>query len=822
MLKKAFAFVFVGFFILSSFGFAFGVSNVSFWDTWRGENNRSCYIKTDDYPKPTLSVDWNIPVGNNFCVYPVVWNNKVFVGNSKNFYAFDISTGSIIWKYESEFTTTHTPMISDGNVLLTEKNSGRWNIISLDGKTGKRNKKTQMLAEPTFMLSNDGDIYYSIQREEEEGRYSIYFKEGESGWSKRLPGEYTFDCLDNGVLFIRNAFYQKNNQYPPGNIYALDDADGDVLWTLEPEEGEAFDGHIIADNGMMFVGSKMSDENSRILAIDVDSGEMVWEYVSQSGISKCKALSGKKLLIANSTDGLACLDVDSGSLLWATTDTEMSDCVVAVTDEIVFACYTDSNLAQSTNNSMKSKLISLDIDDGDILSDKDFPHVAQSVVLDKDRLFISTTEGYLHCYKRKIALVGIIVKPTELMVMQGGKFQFDVINYDIREKEIPNLDIRWEVDPPGLGTIDKTGLFTAGDGRNTRGLVRAIHGDIFGVSSITICPEPELVTDKIDFGLKSPNDNDSIAIMFNVDWFCEGKIEVGNFPDWLDIGHPAINPETEELESVVGLNLENVKPGFYSGIVEYVWDNGVLELEVLVEIVGDDSEIITLSEDDLEFADIKSWETSELKSTFGIISTSKNPIGCSIKSDASWLSFYPVYGKVDKYQEIAVTCDTSKIRPGEKLDAVVTVTPDAGKPIELRVTANKLLNTTIVLQIDSPMALVDGDSVTLDVPPQIVSGRTMVPIRIISENLGAGVLWDGTEKKITINLINPSGNQTSVEMWVNKNTARVNGKEINLDAPPTVIDSRTLVPVRFITEAFGANVSWNQDDRTVTIVYSPS
>jgi hypothetical protein len=58
----------------------------------------------------------------------------------------------------------------------------------------------------------------------------------------------------------------------------------------------------------------------------------------------------------------------------------------------------------------------------------------------------------------------------------------------------------------------------------------------------------------------------------------------------------------------------------------------------------------------------------------------------------------------------------------------------------------------IKLQIGNKIAYVDGNELTLDVPPQIINGRTMVPVRFISEGLGAEVGWDGATKTVTITM----------------------------------------------------------------------
>ena len=108
--------------------------------------------------------------------------------------------------------------------------------------------------------------------------------------------------------------------------------------------------------------------------------------------------------------------------------------------------------------------------------------------------------------------------------------------------------------------------------------------------------------------------------------------------------------------------------------------------------------------------------------------------------------------------------------------------------------------------------IIDGDKLSFDVPPQIINGRTMVPLRAIFEYFGSDVEWNSYSKSIT----SKAGN-ISIYMQVNNTTATVNSVKTTLDSPPVIIDGRTMVPLRFIAEAFSADVKWNGDTRTATI-----
>mgnify|MGYP004702305913 CR=1 FL=1 len=122
--------------------------------------------------------------------------------------------------------------------------------------------------------------------------------------------------------------------------------------------------------------------------------------------------------------------------------------------------------------------------------------------------------------------------------------------------------------------------------------------------------------------------------------------------------------------------------------------------------------------------------------------------------------------------------------------------------------------TVIQLTIGKNIAMIDGIPVPLDVPPIILNGRTMVPIRFISEAFGAEVQWDSETRTVRIYF---EKTFTRVTLQINNTIARINDKIVTLDAPPTIINGRTMVPIRFISEAFGATVDWDNATRTVTI-----
>ncbi|MBQ8392121.1 MAG: DUF2334 domain-containing protein [Clostridia bacterium] len=134
------------------------------------------------------------------------------------------------------------------------------------------------------------------------------------------------------------------------------------------------------------------------------------------------------------------------------------------------------------------------------------------------------------------------------------------------------------------------------------------------------------------------------------------------------------------------------------------------------------------------------------------------------------------------------------------------------KAVALMLALLMLFSLTAIANSGEISVFVNGSKLSFDVPPQIVNGRTMVPLRAIFESLGATVEWFEATRSVKAAL----GDKT-VNLTIDSSTMYLNESAITLDAPAFVTDGRTLVPARAISEAFGATVGWNGETRTVTI-----
>jgi len=121
-------------------------------------------------------------------------------------------------------------------------------------------------------------------------------------------------------------------------------------------------------------------------------------------------------------------------------------------------------------------------------------------------------------------------------------------------------------------------------------------------------------------------------------------------------------------------------------------------------------------------------------------------------------------------------------------------------------------DTLITLQIGQKTAYLNQKKITLEEAPFIRSNRTYVPLRFVAEAFQINVDWLPAEQKITL-----KENSTLVELWINRSTIRINGRDQKIDAVPVLVKNRTFVPIRFVAEALEAYVVWESKTQTVII-----
>lgn len=113
------------------------------------------------------------------------------------------------------------------------------------------------------------------------------------------------------------------------------------------------------------------------------------------------------------------------------------------------------------------------------------------------------------------------------------------------------------------------------------------------------------------------------------------------------------------------------------------------------------------------------------------------------------------------------------------------------------VAANAALGANITVYLN-------GQSQTYNPAPVIQKGTTIVPMRAIFEQLGANIDWNGQTRTVTA-----TKDDIIISLTIGETVAYVNGRQVALAIPSQTINGRTMVPLRFVSEALGATVKWD-------------
>lgn len=108
---------------------------------------------------------------------------------------------------------------------------------------------------------------------------------------------------------------------------------------------------------------------------------------------------------------------------------------------------------------------------------------------------------------------------------------------------------------------------------------------------------------------------------------------------------------------------------------------------------------------------------------------------------------------------------------------------------------------------------INGQNVYGDASPIVVNDRTLVPVRLVSENLGLAVNWDQATQEVTL-----SKEGTEIKFIIGSKSYQKNGVEVAMDIAPQVYKERTYLPIRVIGECLDKKVDWDQSTKTVLIM----
>lgn len=209
---------------------------------------------------------------------------------------------------------------------------------------------------------------------------------------------------------------------------------------------------------------------------------------------------------------------------------------------------------------------------------------------------------------------------------------------------------------------------------------------------------------------------------------------------------------------------------------------------------GDEVQIISRTADWLEIS--SKIGDGFVHSSYIQVHTANKPTNITDKSDAS-----------NQSNASAATKQTEATK-----DAKGSGTANASNTPIATNTSNKTSASTASSSLKDISVYVNGQLLKLPIAPPVIDGRVLVPFRGIGENLGIDVKWLNDTRQVVA-----TDSSTKVVLTIDNKKVTVNNNTLTLDAAPTIVQTSTVIPLRFFAESYGADVQWLEKERKVII-----
>lgn len=373
----------------------------------------------------------------------------------------------------------------------------------------------------------------------------------------------------------------------------------------------------------------------------------------------------------------------------------------------------------------------------------------------------------------------LTVSPTSLVISPGEKVQLKVTATSTKgeRRTIPVSSLMWEVH--GLtGTVDPSGLFTyQGDAGFKKGFV-VVRYDEYSVAVPIVSADQKKL---IDF--ESSNDYTFESNMPEV---------TGSFTAQSDSSHTSpskVGIMNYSFANGTGTKVAYIRfgsegfnvPGKPIGIkLDVRGDQGLHWLRAeLIDTAGNVHRVNLA--DSINWS---GWKTVEA-------SLQDLNIAYPFKLSRIYLANME-QGQDERAFEGSIAFDNISFKYGEE---------------------NRLPETAKVqISIGKKDMIADGVPSKLQLAPTIIQNTTYVPVRDLSEILGARVLYSAPTRRVSV-----SKNTTWIDLWQNDQQMIVNGKSISLATPVKNVKGVTMVPLRVVSETFGLNVQWDAKTKSITL-----
>jgi hypothetical protein len=341
-------------------------------------------------------------------------------------------------------------------------------------------------------------------------------------------------------------------------------------------------------------------------------------------------------------------------------------------------------------------------------------------------------------------------------------------------------------------------------------------------------PSMSVSATKIDFGTIDLDETDvfpEIEFIISNPTRYKTRFKIDNSQDWL-----VVNPQTIEIarqaQETIKLTINKEKMPDSSKNYKTILDvsNGTESVEIAVSLsVIANPPVLEWKNKEGQNRDIRVsvYSGNKLEELIQIANTGGGILTGSAElkyKNTPHRLFSPRFSlKKNETHDFRIAFDTAGQELKDYRDVLVITTNTGKLEIPIIISVIPLPEIVIKLFIGSSYAFIDEEKITLDAPPYISKGSSMVPLRFIGEAFKAEVKWENIGKgRIYITL-----KDQKIRLDIGESKAFINDVPYVLSVPPEIKSSRTFVPIRFISEGFGAKVEWDGSKNQISIRYNP-
>jgi len=821
-----------------------GVDDFSACDGWNelGANNlnSNSVVEECNPLSAVLELDWKREIK----IDDIGYNNRMycfddmilFQGN--DLHNYKLKDGSHNWSTKDEGLTFSSSAHIYGNIYFGNKSG----IKAVNSETGKVSYEKildsstwnfdTIVAQPMPTIFDD-ILYFSYKN-------SIYSLKNNNKILKKLftdPEVSTY--LTHPIVTDKYIIFEDG-----GLIQALDRVSGKKIWSFSCPDDEYIGDMAVSGNRLFINQHPEQDEDepdqfSTIICKDITTGRQEWRYKLDELVFGEFAVDEKFIYFGSANGKVYCMPVNRDRIQWTKKlDSPIHEAPILSGDGLF--------ITTTNKDDDYGKVYRLKKAYGEITWEYELEGVPVANPVVSDGRFIIMTEkdeddesAILYSFKGfPLGDPSVIeATPENVEIEVDDSLVLDVKVKDENGYKLSEIDLTFTSSDESICTVDETGKIVAVEIGECEITVQ--HADITDTVTVKVVDRINPTFEKlIDFEIVDIDGLPTKEIQINNLSAKPITIKISGADQWLILDHyrfeliskgsGILQVSFDSTEIPLGMDLECV--------LKVDWGYGEAEIVVRAKIKGPGVSPNQIEAGEIELDEVVTEEIS-------LNNTASTWIDMKVSSDSDWLTVDPVEFTLKKMgsEKIGISIDTSGLFLGNEYNGVVRFEWRKGGFIEVPVSfttpADDVAPTITILPIEDQIVateceiLIETDEVCIvmigetevvlnEEETHYVATVPLSPAPSINEFEVTATDMAGNESKETIEVKNID--KLVVTMQIGSNVMTVRGEEKPIKPAPTVISGSTMVPVRAVSEAFGAQVDWRAETKTVIITLGES